>query len=92
MLKGELTDVMVQILPQVYKKYFAVDKKRTKILYVELQKVLYGLIRASVLFYKNLRKEFEQYGLEVSPYDPCMADMTTKGQGRKATYNCMACG
>ncbi len=36
--------MMIQIALQVYRKYVTVDKKGTKILYVKLQKALYGLI------------------------------------------------
>ncbi len=77
-LKGELAEMMVQIASQVYRKYIMVDRKGTKILYVKLQKALYGLMRASLLFYLKLKKEFEAYGLEVNPYNPCMAKMMTK--------------
>jgi hypothetical protein len=35
-------------------------------------------MRASLLFYRKLRKELENYGFEVNPYDPCMANMMTK--------------
>jgi len=56
-LKGDLADVMVQIAPEVYMKNITTDKKGTKILYVELQKALYGLMQASLLFYRKLRKE-----------------------------------
>jgi hypothetical protein len=69
---------MVQIAPQVYQKHVAIDKKGTLILYVKLQKALYGLMRASLLFYRKLFKELEEYGFVVNPYDPCMANMTTK--------------
>jgi hypothetical protein len=44
----------------------------------ETSKALYGLMRASLLFYRKLRKEFEQYGLVINPYDPCVANMETK--------------
>ncbi len=37
-LKGKLAEMMVQIAPQVYRKYMTVDRKGTKILYVKLQK------------------------------------------------------
>ena len=47
----------------------AVDKKGTKILYVKLQKALYGLMRASLLFYRKLRKEFEAWGFTINPYN-----------------------
>jgi hypothetical protein len=35
-------------------------------------------MRASLLFYRKLRKEFKAYSLEVKPYDPCMANMMAK--------------
>ncbi len=60
-LKGELAEMMVQIVPQIHQKYITMDKKGRKILYVKLRKVLYGLMRASVLFYRKLRKEFKHY-------------------------------
>ena len=61
-LKGKLADMMIQIAPEVYMKYVTADRKGTPILYVNLQKAMYGLMRASLLFYRKLRKEFEQYG------------------------------
>jgi hypothetical protein len=39
-LKGELAEMMIQIAPQVYRKYVTVDRKGTKLLYVKLQKAL----------------------------------------------------
>jgi hypothetical protein len=83
-LKGDLADMMVQIAPETYRKYIATDKKGTRILYVKLQKALYGLMRASLLFYRKLRKELEGYGPVVNPYDPCIANMMTKG-GKQLT-------
>ncbi len=53
-LKGDLADMIVQIAPEIYRKYIAVDRKGTKMLYVKLQKALYGLMRASLLFYRKL--------------------------------------
>jgi hypothetical protein len=55
-LKGDLAEIMIQVAPEVYRKYVAADKKGNKILYVKLQKALYGLMRASLLFYQKLRK------------------------------------
>ncbi len=83
-LKGELAEMTVQIAPQVYRKYFMVNKKRTKALYVKLQKALYGLMRASLMFYRKLRKEFEAYGLTMNPYDPCVSNMMAK-DGKQLT-------
>jgi hypothetical protein len=49
-LKGELAEMMVKI----DRRYVTVDRKGTKVLYVKLQKALYGLMRASLLFYRKL--------------------------------------
>ena len=84
-LKGDLAEMMVQIAPQVYRKYVTVDRKETPILYVKLQKVLYGLMRASLLFYRKLQKELEEYGFEVNPYDPCTANKMTDS-GKQMTF------
>jgi hypothetical protein len=43
-LKGKLAEMMVQIAPQVCRKYITVDRKGINILYVKLQKALYGLM------------------------------------------------
>jgi hypothetical protein len=77
-LKGELAEMMIQIAPQVYRKYVMVDRKGTKILYGKLQKALYGLMRLGLLFYRKLRNEFEKYGLIVDSYNPCVANKTTE--------------
>ncbi len=45
---------------------------------MKLQKAPYRLMRASLLFYRKLRKEPEAYGFEVNPYDPCVANKMTE--------------
>jgi hypothetical protein len=52
----------------------ALDSKNTPILYVKLKKALYGMLRSSLLFYRKLRKELEEDGFMVNPYDPCVAN------------------
>jgi hypothetical protein len=73
-LKGETAEMMVNIAPQIFRRYITVDKAGTKVLYVKLQKALYGLMRASLFFYKNLRKELENFGFMINLYDPSMAN------------------
>jgi hypothetical protein len=73
-LKGELAEMMVHIMPQIYQKHTTVNKKGLAVLYVKLQKALYGLMRASLLLYQKLKKELEEYGFMVNPYNPCVAN------------------
>ena len=86
-LKRELAEMMVHIAPQIYRKHITIDKKGMPVLYVKLQKALYGLMRASLLFYRKLRKELEDFGFTVNPYDPCV-----RCGGRKTTDRDLARG
>jgi hypothetical protein len=83
-LKGELAEMMVLIVPQIYCKHITMDKKGSPVLYVKLQKALYGLMRASLLFYRKLRKELEDFGFVVNPYNPCVANKDV-GDGKQLT-------
>ncbi len=83
-LKGKLAEMMVHIVPQIYRKYITIDKRGMLVLYVKLQKGLYGLMQASLLFYRKLRKELEEYGFIVNPYDRCVANKEV-GEGEQLT-------
>ena len=39
-LKGRLAELMVQVAPNLYRKYITVDRKGTTILYVKMQKAI----------------------------------------------------
>ena len=73
-LRRELAEMMVHIAPQIYRPYVKMDRKGTPILYVRLKKVLYGLLRYSLLFYRKLRRGLEAYGFKINPYDPCVGN------------------
>lgn len=47
-------------------------------LYVELCKALYGLMRSALLFYRKLKGEQIAYRFEMNPYNACMANKVTK--------------
>ena len=48
-------------------------------LYVLVSKVLCGMLRTGLLFYRKLRRDFEEMGFEVNPYDPCVANRDVGG-------------
>jgi alpha-L-arabinofuranosidase len=51
-IKGPLVDMLVKIEPEVYKSY-VVEEDNVKVIYVQVLKVLYGMLQASLLFYKK---------------------------------------
>lgn len=73
-LKGELCELMVRVNPKIYRRYMTTDKKGNPILYVQLYKLMYGLLRSALFFYRKLRAELEDYRFVINPYDLCVAN------------------
>ncbi len=78
-LKGRLAKLMVKVAPNLYRKYISVDAKGSVILYVKMQKAIYGLLRSALLFYKKLVSNLESTGFKLNPYNPCVANKTANG-------------
>jgi hypothetical protein len=49
------------------------------ILYVKMQKTMYGLLRSALLIYRKLVVDLENSGFKLNPYDPCVANKTLNG-------------
>ena len=43
-------------------------------LYVKVQKLLYGMLKSALLFYHQLRSDFESDEFMVNTYDPCITN------------------
>ena len=47
-----LVDMLVEISPEIYKDYVVYENNK-KVFFVQLMKALYGIMKASVLYYKK---------------------------------------
>ena len=81
------SDMMVQVDPKVYRKYVTTTQKGVPILYVKLNKALYGLLKSALLFYRKLRGDLEGMGFEVNPYAPCIANKNVNGSQMTVTWH-----
>jgi hypothetical protein len=72
-MNGTLAKVMTKTDPKLYQKYLT-DEKGKKVLYLHLQKALYGIIKSALLFYRKLISELKEMGFEVNPYGPCIVN------------------
>jgi hypothetical protein len=79
-LKGRLAELMVQVMSSLYRKYITVNRKGTAILYVKMEKALYGLLRSALLFYRKLVVDLESDGFVLNPYNPCVANKVVNGK------------
>ena len=62
--------------PDVYND-FVIRERNNKLLYVEMLKALYGMLVASLLYYKKFRKDIATIGFQINPYDVCVANRVT---------------
>ena len=85
-IKGYLVDMLLELAEEVYKD-FVVYENNIKVLYVEVLKALYGMLQASLLFYKKLKKDLESIGFKINPYDPCVANRMINGKQHTVTWH-----
>jgi hypothetical protein len=78
-ITGHLADLLIEMQPEVYGP-FATKENGVTVLYVEILRALYGMIKSPLLFYRKLRKDLESIGFEVNPYDICVANKMVNGK------------
>ena len=76
LLCGKLAEQLVKVDPEFYIKYMITLNQGMPMLYVNLTKSLYGMLRSAMLFYNNLSRHLDEIGFEINPYDPYVANMT----------------
>jgi hypothetical protein len=73
-----LAKLMAKTDPKLYQKYLT-NEKGKKVLYLFLQKALYGIMKSALLFYRKLISELNEMGFEVNPYNPCIVNKIVNG-------------
>ena len=78
-ITGVLVDILLDKNPVRYKDYVVYENGK-KVIYVELMRALYGMINASLLWYKKFRGDLEGIGFTFNNYDPCVANKLVNGK------------
>jgi hypothetical protein len=78
-LDGILAELMVKIAPTMYRTYVTTNAKGKSVLYVQLEKGVYGMMKSALLFYRKLVADLTSIGFEINPYDPCVANKIIDG-------------
>jgi hypothetical protein len=84
---GRLAELMVKSAPNIYRKYITLDANNQPILYVKLQKALYGCLRSALLFYEKLVRDLTSQGFKINQYDPCVANKLVNGEQFTLTWH-----
>ena len=85
-IRGALVDMLLEISPETYSDY-VIQEGKSKVIYVQMMKALYGMMKASVLYYKKFRGDIEGIGYVVNPYDPCVANKVINGKQHTITWH-----
>ena len=68
-------------------KSLQIHTKIQKILYVEMLKALYAMLKASILYYNKFRRDIEAEGYTINPYDPCVANKVVNKKQHTLTWH-----
>ena len=71
---------MVQVALSLYCKYVTTNAKGKAVLYIQLEKAVYGMMKSALLFYRKLVADHTSLGYEINPYDPCVAIKIINGK------------
>jgi hypothetical protein len=77
-LTGEAVDIMLKVNPKYVT--FAVEENGKKVLYLQLEKALYGCVQSALLWYELFSSTLVNMGFELNPYDPCVANKIVDGK------------
>jgi Reverse transcriptase (RNA-dependent DNA polymerase) len=71
-IRGVLVELSVWIVPEF--EEFVIEEGSSKVLYLRVKKAIYGMLESVLLFYMKLSGNLIQFGFQVNPYDPCVAN------------------
>jgi hypothetical protein len=77
-MEGESVDIMCNINEE-YKKFVCLEHGK-KVLYLKLQKALYGCVQSALLWYELFSGTLQELGFSLNPYDACVANKTINGK------------
>jgi hypothetical protein len=86
-LRVRLAELMVKTAPNIYRKYVSIGPDNKPLIYVKIQKALYGCLRSALLFYLKLITDLTSDGFKINPYDHCVANKIVNGNQFTITWH-----
>ena len=77
--EGTMVDLLVEV-DKEYKQYIHTTSTGKRLLYVKLNKAMYGCIKAARIFYENLKEQLLKMDFKMNAYDMCVANKNINGQ------------
>ena len=77
--EGKMTELLIEVDEDLYGPYAMMEHGKT-VIYVDLLKALYRMLKAVHLFWEKLMATLMKHGFEVNPYDACVTNKTINGR------------
>ena len=78
-IRGILVEMLVAIAPNTYGPWVTYERGEP-VLYLELLKAIYGMLKSALLFYRKFRKDMESVGFKRNPYNICVFNKIVDGK------------
>ena len=78
-LEGVMAEIILKIDSKLYRKFVVMEGGKP-VIYVILEKALYGTLQAALLFWQNLSSQLKEWGFIINPYDFCVANKMIDGK------------
>jgi hypothetical protein len=91
MIRGPLVGVLVSIAPDVYGPFVTTNKSGQQVLIVECLNAVYGMMVATLLYYKKFAKSLLKEGFKLNPYDGCVANKIVDGKQVTICFHANEC-
>ena len=78
-IDGDMARMLIDIDPDTYTQYANKTENGQLVLYVRLEKALYGTLQAALLFWEKLSGVLSSWGFVINPYDRCVANKLING-------------
>ncbi len=85
-ITGAMVDMLVSVAPEIYSGYVVFENGK-KVIYLVVLKAIYGMLQASLLWYKKFRSDLEAIDFKFNPYDPCVANRITDGNQHTVRFH-----
>ena len=77
-ISGPEVRILCELDPKL--KQFVTTEQEKEVLYVQLDKALYGCVKSALLWYETYVDTLKDIGFELNPYDPCVANANIDGK------------
>ena len=85
-IQGKMAELLISIDPKLYEPCKCIERGKVT-LYLQLNKALYGTLRAALLFWKDLTATLTAMGFVINAYDNCVANKIINGSQCTITWH-----